>query len=84
MDFKFKVVGCKKDDGDGNLTINKIYEAKDGTVRGNDGYPFTAWANDGATFENLQKWWFEWYVLELVTDDPVANDPVNHPAHYMI
>lgn len=93
MDFIFKVTGLNyKEDLKGNLTVGKTYVAKNGIVHGNDGYEFSAWANDGATFENLQEWWEEWYQLQFVeeilpepvkVEEPVkTDDPVNHPSHY--
>ena len=87
MDFKFKVVslGEKLDEGH-NFNLGEIYESKNGIVRGNFGYDFTAWSIHGDTFDNLQEFFRKWYLFELVTDpDPIANpvnDPVNHPSHY--
>ena len=87
MDFRFKVIG-RYDDGNSNLTCGKIYEAKNGTVYGDDGYDFTAWADKGSTFENLQDWWKKYYQFEFVEEinckptDTHINDPVNHPSHY--
>lgn len=96
MDFRFKVVGlADKVDSECNLTVGKTYAAKNGIVCGNDDYEFTTWADNGATFENLQEWWKEWYQLEFVeeilpepeepvnVEEPVKiDDPVNHPSHY--
>ena len=84
MDFKFKVIGLNhQKDFSNSFTVGKVYEAKDGMVRGNNGYPFTSWATCDATFENLREWWKDWYEVQLVDDtfskpeEPVQDDNLN-------
>lgn len=93
MDFRFKVIGLS-DERDSNFVIGKIYEAKHGTVIGEDGFEFTSWARLGSTFANLQEWFAKWYIFEFVdeiipdladktcTIKNSGDDPVNHPSHY--
>lgn len=83
MDFKFKVVQVKQYDD--AFTLGRVYEAKNGSVTGDNNYTYDVWSDNGATFENLQEWFDTWFVFEQVTDDSVdclSNDPVNHPSHY--
>ena len=84
MDFKFKVIGLGKIvDTERNFTVGEVYKVKNGTVVSDANYSYSAWSRNECTFENLQRWFDNWYVFELVTDDSMTTpDPVNHPSHY--
>lgn len=74
MDFRFKCVGLGENLNNENVfTVGEIYEAKNGSVFGNGTYDFQDWSVKGATFENLQDWWEQWFKLEFVEEINIKN-----------
>lgn len=49
--------------------VGKTYRIENGRIKAESGYKFDAWAFNGATFENLQRWFENTFEFELVEEE---------------